>query len=71
MKLAVFFGSFNPLTNAHIAALKTAVAGLQADRGLFVATNGKYLRRKTVKIGDPFYLPQEERQAAIPKLWKV
>lgn len=43
------------VTNAHIAALKTAVAALQADRGLFVATNGKYL----------------ERQAAIPKLWKV
>ena len=47
MKIAVMFGSFNPLTNAHLAAMKTAVDALQADRGLFVATNGQYLRRKT------------------------
>ena len=55
MKVAVLFGSFNPMTNAHIAAMKTAMEALQADQGLFVATNGKYLRRKTVKTGDPFY----------------
>ena len=65
MKIAVLFGSFNPLTNAHIAALKTAVEALQADKGLFVATNGQYLRRKTVKIDDPFYLTENERQAII------
>ena len=65
MKIAVLFGSFNPMTNAHIAAMKTAVAALQADQGLFVATNGKYLQRKTVKIGDPFYLTEEERREII------
>ena len=65
MKIAVLFGSFNPLTNAHIAAMKTAVAQLQADKGLFVATNGNYLRRKTVKINDPFYLTEEERRQTI------
>ena len=62
MKIAVLFGSFNPMTNAHLAAMKTAVDALQADQGLFVATNGKYLRRKTVKTGDPFYLSEEERR---------
>ena len=58
MKIAVLFGSFNPLTNAHIAAMKSAVEALDADKGLFVATNGKYLRKKTVKIGDRFTLPR-------------
>ena len=55
VKIAVLFGSFNPITNAHVAILKAAVAHLGADRGLFVVTNGKYLKKKTVKIGDPFY----------------
>lgn len=67
MKIAVLFGSFNPMTNAHLVAMKTAVEALQADKGLFVATNGKYLRRKTVKTGDPFYLTEEERQEIIEK----
>ena len=67
MKIAVMFGSFNPMTNAHVAAMKTAVEALQADKGLFVATNGKYLRRKTVKTGDPFYLTEEERREIIEK----
>ena len=67
MKIAVLFGSFNPMTNAHLAAMKTAVSALQADQGLFVATNGKYLRRKTIKTGDPFYLTEDERWEIIEK----
>ena len=59
MKIAVLFGSFNPMTNAHITAMKVAVEYFQADKGLFVATNGQYLRRKSVKIDDPFYLTEE------------
>jgi nicotinate (nicotinamide) nucleotide adenylyltransferase len=53
------------MTNAHVAALKKAVAYLNADKGLFVATNGQYLRKKTVKINDPFYLTDEERKDII------
>ena len=68
MKIAVLFGSFNPLTNAHITALRTAVNAIGADKGLFVATNGQYLKRKAVKIGDPFYLPEDERKAIIEKV---
>ena len=67
MKIAVLFGSFNPFTNAHMAAMKTAVEALQADKGLFVATNGQYLRRKTVKTSDPFYLTEDERKETIEK----
>ena len=65
MKIAVLFGSFNPLTNAHIAAMKTAVEHLNADKGLFVATNGQYLKRKAVKLNDPFYLTEDERKSII------
>lgn len=68
MKICVLFGSFNPLTNAHVTALRTAVEAIGADKGLFVATNGRYLKRKTVKINDPFYLPEDERQAIIEKV---
>lgn len=65
MKIAVLFGSFNPLTNAHVAAMKIAVNALGADKGLFVATNGEYLKRKSVKINDPFYLTEGERKSII------
>jgi nicotinate-nucleotide adenylyltransferase len=68
MKICVLFGSFNPLTNAHITALRTAVNAIGADKGLFVATNGQYLKRKTVKIDDPFYLSEDERKAIIEKV---
>ena len=68
MKIAVLFGSFNPMTNAHISAMKTAVKAIGADKGLFVPTNGQYLKRKTVKIDDPFYLSEDERKATINKV---
>ncbi len=70
MKIAVLFGSFNPLTNSHVSILKSAVEHIGAERGLFVATNGKYLKRKTVKIGDPFYLSEDERREVIEKICK-
>jgi nicotinic acid mononucleotide adenylyltransferase len=47
--------------------LKTAVDTLNADKGLFVATNGQYLKRKTVKIGDAFYLTEDERREIIER----
>ncbi len=67
MKIAVLFGSFNPLTNAHLSAMQTAMDALQADKGLFVATNGQYLRKKTIKRNDPFYLTEDERREIIEK----
>ena len=32
MKIAILFGSFNPMTNAHLAAMKTAMEALQTQR---------------------------------------
>ena len=68
MKITVLFGSFNPLTNAHVAAMKNAVKAIGADLGLFVATNGQYLKRKTVKIDAPFYLSENERKETIEQV---
>ena len=68
MKIAVLFGSFNPMTTAHVSMLKEAVEALKADKGLFVATNGQYLKRKAVKIGDAFYLSEEERREIIERV---
>jgi nicotinate (nicotinamide) nucleotide adenylyltransferase len=68
MKIAVLFGSFNPMTNAHVSALKKVVEILNAEKGLFVATNGQYLKRKAVKIGDAFYLTEEERKQVIDEV---
>ena len=68
MKIAILFGSFNPLTNSHVEILKSAVKQLNADFGFFTATNGQYLKRKTVKINDAFYLTEEERRETIEKV---
>ena len=68
MKIAVLFGSFNPMTNAHVSVMKAAMKGIGAQKGLFVCTNGQYLKRKAVKIGDPFYLTEEERREIVEKV---
>ena len=65
MKVAVLFGSFHPITNAHVSLLRSAVQQLNADKGLFVATNGQYLKKKAIKHGDAFYLSEAERQEII------
>ena len=65
MKIVTLFGSFNPLTNAHIQLLKDAVKSLNADKGLFVATNDKYLKKKAIKRNDPIFFSEAEREAVI------
>lgn len=67
MTIAVLFTSANPLTNSHISILRSAVDHLNADKGLFVATNGEYLKRKMVKRGEGFCLTEDERREIIEK----
>jgi nicotinate (nicotinamide) nucleotide adenylyltransferase len=67
MTIAVLFTSANPLTDSHLSILISAVRHLNADKGLFVATNGDYLKRKMVKRGDGFCLTEEERREIIEK----
>ena len=70
MKICVLFSSANPLTNSHISILKSSVNHLNADKGLFVATNGVYLKKKMIKRNDGFCLTEEERQEIIEKACK-
>lgn len=65
MRIVALFGSFNPLTNAHLQLLREAVKQLDADKGLFVATNDKYLKKKTIKRDDPIFFNEAEREAVI------
>lgn len=65
MKIVTLFGSFNPLTNAHVQLLKEAVKQLGADKGLFTATNDKYLKKKAIKRNDPIFFSEAEREAVI------
>ena len=72
-KIVVLTGSFNPVTKAHFQILSKAVEYLNADKGLFVATNEKYLIRKTVVNKDSrtkFYLSEDIRRQMLESLNK-
>ena len=70
MTIAILFTSANPLTNSHLSILKSAVNHLNADKCLFVAINGAYLKKKMIKRNDGFCLTEEERQEIIEKACK-
>lgn len=70
MTIAILFTSANPLTYSHLSILKSAVTHLNADKGLFVATNGAYLKKKMIKRNDGFCLTEEERHEIIEKACK-
>ncbi len=70
-KIVVLTGSFNPVTKAHFEILSQAVEYLKADKGLFVATNDKYLTKKTVvdaKTRTKFFLPESIRKQMLESL---
>jgi len=72
-KIVVLTGSFNPVTKAHFEILSKAVEYLHADKGLFVATNDKYLTRKTVveaKTRTKFFLSEGIRKEMLESLNK-
>ena len=51
--IVVMGGSFNPPTIAHYKLMKAAMEQLGADKGIYVPTSGKALRRKMRKVGFP------------------
>lgn len=66
MKIIVYTGSFNPITNGHLHVMDAAMKQIQADQGLFVMVDGKYLIRKMYqKNNTTFVLPDDTRQEAI------
>ena len=72
-KIVVLTGSFNPVTKAHFEVLSKAVEYLNADKGLFVATNDQYLTKKTVvdaKTRTKFFLSEDIRKEMLESLNK-
>ena len=69
MKIVVLTGSFNPITKAHYHIMEEAINLVNADMGLFVATNQSYLRHKCiVKQKNKFILSDEIRKNMIESL---
>lgn len=52
-KLIALKGSFNPETIAHYKILSDAVERFDADEGVFIATDDKYLARKALLKKNP------------------
>jgi len=60
MRIVVMGGSFNPPTIAHLKMLKAALDQLGAEKGFFVPTADKALRRKMRRAGFPEEVLAEE-----------
>ena len=63
-KIIAITGSFNPVTVAHYRILSDAVERYEADEGVFIAVDDKYLVRKSLlknKTPSNFMLPEPLR----------
>ena len=60
MKIVVMGGSFNPPTIAHLKMMRSALDQLGAEKGFFVPTADKSLRRKMRRAGFPEEVLSEE-----------
>lgn len=60
MKIVVMGGSFNPPTIAHLKMMQSALDQLGAEKGIFVPTADKSLRRKMRRAGFPEEVLSEE-----------
>lgn len=60
MRIVVMGGSFNPPTIAHLKMMRSALDQLGAEKGFFVPTADKSLRRKMRRAGFPEEVLSEE-----------
>lgn len=60
MRIVVMGGSFNPPTIAHLKMMEAALDQLGAEKGFFVPTADKSLRRKMRRAGFPEEVLSEE-----------
>ena len=60
MRIVVMGGSFNPPTIAHLKMMEAALDQLGAEKGFFVPTADKSLRRKMRRAGFPDEVLSEE-----------
>lgn len=66
--IVVMGGSFNPPTIAHHKLMKAAMDQLRADKGIYVPTPARSLRRKMRKAGFPEEVLSEETRIAMLKV---
>jgi nicotinate (nicotinamide) nucleotide adenylyltransferase len=70
-KLIALTGSFNPVTVAHYKILSDAVERFDADEGIYIATDDRYLTRKVTLKGTQkynFILPETVRGEMLSSL---
>ena len=70
-KLIALTGSFNPVTVAHYKILSDAVERFNADEGIFIATDDRYLTRKVTLKSKQIYnfiLPETVRGEMLSSL---
>ena len=68
-KVIIYTGSFNPITKGHALVMKSAIAAVNADRGLFYITHNDYLSRKMYfKVKCNFVLSEDVRIKMIESL---
>ncbi|MBR2024809.1 MAG: TIGR02452 family protein [Clostridia bacterium] len=70
-KIIALTGSFNPVTVAHYKIISDAVEKFNADEGVFIAVDDRYLSRKAlIKTNPPsnFILPEKFRGEMINSL---
>ena len=65
MRIIVMGGTFNPPTIAHLKMMQSALDQLGAEKGFFVPTADKSLRRKMRKAGFPEEVLSEEIRTAM------
>lgn len=65
MRIVVMGGSFNPPTIAHLKMMQSALDQLGAEKGFFVPTADKSLRRKMRRAGFPEEVLGEEIRNAM------
>lgn len=71
MRIVVMGGSFNPPTIAHLKMMRSALDQLGAEKGFFVPTADKSLRRKMRRAGFPEeVLPEETRMEMLSAMAK-
>lgn len=70
-KIVAITGSFNPVSKAHYKLLSDGVERVNADEGVFIATNDKYLTKKSLlKVKEPtnFILTEKQRGEMLSSL---
>jgi nicotinic acid mononucleotide adenylyltransferase len=60
-KIVLLFGSFNPVTKAHVETLTKSMESIGADKGIFIPTSFEHIYSKMIKSQGRMALSNELR----------